>query len=271
MGKKNKQSPKQLYVLIFIIALLGAGVYIVLAEPGFMPGAETSGTTSGSAETPYGESLEISLGGESETSGQANWFQRHPEALVSWFAYTDSSSQNVYTVDSVYKSQEQVSMSYSLSVTYSNVESIQATVMIKAIESGTPANNEVYTLANAKALSGVSPIDDSGSTAPSISTHLTAIGASVSGDTILYEVYCQVTATGSISGDTLTATIPYTQYGSLVYLRSSESSSANVTPSVSVTSVFDVALGLPEGTFLFMGCLAVIGYSVYVVADRVKR
>jgi len=178
------------------------------------------------AETPYGESLEIKLNvGGQTTSESASWLA----------SYQDSTSQNVYTVNGVYKSQEQVTLSYGLSVSYANVENIKATVKIKAIDSSDSSSYE-YVLANAKSLSGASPISDSGSTQVSITQHLTDAQASTTSATINYEVYCQVTATGTVSGQTLTATIPYTQFDSLTYEQSTESASADVSPTVSVAS-----------------------------------
>lgn len=257
--------------LTVLLILVGAGAYIALGQPSFMPGVSASGTSSSSAETPYGESIEISIGGESETSGAASWFEQNPEAVASWLAsISDSDSQNVYEVNSTYKSQEQVELSADLAVTHSNVNSLTATVKIKAIDKGTPANEYEYTLANAVDIYAASPTSDSWSTTPSISTHLTSIGGSTTSETVQYQIYCQVTATGSISGDTLTATISYTPYGTLVYERSSESNDASVTPSVSVSSVYDQRLGLPDGTILVLSCLTVVALSAWVYFTKVQ-
>jgi len=189
-------------------------------------------------------------------------------------SYSDSESQNVYEVDGTYKSQEQVTLSYSLSVSYSNVENIQATVKIKAIDSGDNSYYE-YALASSKTLSGSSPISDSGSTQKSITQHLTDIDASLTGATVNYQIYCQVTATGTISGDTLTAEVAYTQFGSLEYQRSTESSSAEVTPTVSVASILDTkasaidsAIGLPEGVTLKLVALGCVAGALLVVRDK---
>jgi len=224
--------------LALVLAILGILVVGVIAlKPVFIAGAFKNQTNQASDSTPYGESLEIEIGSGSSTSGQASLITVAFPA--SWLAsYQDSSSQNVYTVDGVYKSQEQVTLSYSLSVTYANVENIAATVKIKAIDTSDSSFYE-YVLANNKGLTGASPISDSGQVQKSISQHLTDIQASTSGATVQYQIYAEVTGTGSVSGEALTASVPYTQFGELVYAQSSESSSAEVTPQVSVASYVD--------------------------------
>lgn len=146
---------------------------------------------------------------------------------------------------------------------------VGSTVKIKALDKGTPANNHEYTLATEKALSGASPISDDGSTAPSISAHLTSIGGSTTDEVVQYQIYCQVTALGTVSGETLTATISYTPFGTLHYVKSSESSTADVVPSINVTSWLDEALGLPGETI--MTALAAMTVAATVILIRRGR
>lgn len=265
------------FLAIIVLAIIGGYSYMVYATPGIISGASSSGSSSTSAETPYGEILEISLGSGTETSGTVSFLELTETA--SWFAsYDDTDSQNVYEVNDTYKSQEQVTMEYSLSVTHANLASITATVKIKAYEAATPANFHEYTLANGKSLSGVSPIGDSGSTVPSILQHLTKIGGSTTNEVVGYDIYCQVTATGTISGDTLTATIPYTHFGGFSFQQSSESSTAQVTPTISAASwegedpwrlsYYDDVAGLPEGsvmtlmaTVTVLACASIIAWT----------
>jgi len=252
-----------IYVLL-VLALAGVIGYAYFGTT-LIQGAVAGGTNSAEANTPFGESIEITIGSGTETSGTASLWDK--SQLASWLAsYSDSDSQNVYQVNGTYKSQEQVTLSYSLSVTHSNVEDIHATVKIKAVDKSDNSNHE-YTLASSKSLSGSSPISDSGSTQKTIAQHLTDVDASLTSATVKYEVYCQVTATGSISGETLTATISYTPFGCLQYQRSSESSEANVTPSVSVSSWLDDYLGLPGETVLNFFALASL-LSAYIVWRR---
>ena len=220
-------------LLTAIVAVIAIAAVAYLYYPQMIPGALAQGTTSSSAETPFGEKLEIRLTSGSETSGTAS-------IVAAWVAsYQDSESQNVYEVDGNYKSQEQVTLSYSLSVTYSNVENIEIdTLYIKGVDSS-DSSSYTYTLASSKSLSGSSPISDEGSTQKSITDHLTDCDASLTDATINYKIYCKVTATGSISGQTLTAEITETQFGSHHYVRSSESTSAEVTPTVSVAALWD--------------------------------
>jgi len=273
----NKHRPL-VFLIIAILAIAAGYAYMVYGTPIPVQGATNSGSSSSTAETPYGEKLEISLGSGAETSGTASFLRlRSPEA-ASWFAsYDDTNSQNVYQVNGTYMSQEQVTIEYSLSVTYANVASISTTVKVKAYdESNKALNYHEYTLANAKALSGVSPIADSGSTVPSILQHLTDVGGSTTSEVVGYEIYCEVTATGSISGDTLTASIPYTHFGGFSFLQSSESSTAQVTPTISAASweaedpwrlsYYDDAVGAPEGTVMSALAAMVVIASFAVIA-----
>jgi len=264
---------------VFLVAALLVIGWIALT-PVALAGLRAERTNTAEASTPYGESISIKIGSGTQTSGTASLVE---VTVGSWVAsYSDGDSQNVYTVNGTYKSQELVTLSYSLSVTHSNVQSIQATVKVKAIDVGDSSSYE-YTLANQKSLSGASPISDNGQTQKSISAHLTDAGASTSGATIRYQIYCQVTAQGTVSGETLTATVPYTSFGKLVYAQSSESSSAEVTPQVSVAawaenrvgdvrwaaSVIDESLGLPGGTAVTaVAVLCVAAAAVTVVKRR---
>ena len=274
----NDRRPLIILVII-VLAIAASYAYMVYGTPISIQGATNSGQSSTLAETPYGEKLEISLGSGAETSGTASFLELRAPGTASWFAsYDDTDSQNVYQVNGTYKSQELVTMEYSLSVTHANVASITTTVIIKAYEKGTPANYNDYTLANGKSLSGGSPIADSGSTVPSILQHLTDVGGSTTSEVVGYDIYCQVTATGTISGDTLTATIPYTHFGAFSFSQSSESSTAQVTPTISAASweaetpwklsYYDDAVGAPEGTvmmtltaFVVIASIAVIGWN----------
>jgi len=156
------------------------------------------------AWTPYGESLSIRISSGSQTSGSATMVDVTTEKVGSWFAsYDNGDSQNVYEVNGTYKSQELVTMSYTLVVTYANVDTIKGTVKIKAIDKADDSYYE-YTIANLKSLSGSSPINDNGNVQKGIATHLTEITASTTAATVRYDIYCQVTAQGTVSGETLT-------------------------------------------------------------------
>ena len=259
MNKDRKLLLAGLVVALVFIA------YIALT-PILVAGARVYGVGTAEASTPYGESLEIQIGSGAETSGSASVIDFVLPA--SWLAAVASATQNVYAVNSTYKSQELVTMSYSLSVTYSNVNTIAATVKIKAIDDFDASFYE-YTLASAKALSGTSPIADSGSTVPTITAHLTSIVASATSAIIKYQLYAQVTAIGAVSGQTLTATVAYTQYGVLVYVRTTESSSADVTPTVSVASWVDDVLGLPQGSAIAIVAIAAV-IAAYKVVKRYR-
>ncbi len=251
-------------ILFFLVLLitLGGAIYVVI-NPTLVSGAITGLTSEAEATTPYGESLGIELTSGTSTSGTASM-------LNIWTAsYQDSTSQDVYDVNGTYKSQEEVTLEYSASVTYASVSNIEITAKIKAIDKGTPANFNEYTLASSKSISGASPISDDGSTTPSIVQHLTDIGGSTTSETVQYQIYAQVTATGTVSGDTLTATIEYTPFGTLVYTQTSESSQAEVTPTVSVASFIDDYLGLPGETI--MTTLAIMTVIATIIIVYTKR
>ena len=270
---------RKLLLVILVVALLA--ISWIAFTPVLVAGAQTQGSNTAEDSTPYGESLSIKIGSGTQTSGSASMVDVTMPS--SWLAsYENGDTQDVYTVGGVYKQQELVTLSYTLSVTYANVGTIKSTVKVKAIDNSDQSLYE-YTLANQKSISGASPLADDGSVEKSITAHLTEIDASTTSATINYEIYCQVTAIGTTSGETLTATVAYTQFGQLVYLKSTESSSAEVTPQVSVAtwvenrandveyvvSVFDATLGLPEGSALtILAILSVAAAAVLVVVKR---
>ena len=241
-------------IIICLAAAIGAYLYFKGQQP--ITYQFGGNEYSQSAETPYGESLEINLRAGGETSSS------------SWLAsYSDSTSQQVYTVNGTYKSQEQVTLGYSLSISYSNVNNIQVTVKIKSVDTADNSYHE-YVLANAKSVSGSSPISDSGSTSRSIYDHLSDTGASTTDATLTYYVYCKVTGTGTISGSTLTAEIPYTKFTALDYTRHTESASADVNPTVSVAS-WTETLQQPE--MLVIIALAVLALIIAVAPRKAGR
>ena len=253
---------RRILVFLLLAAIMVGCLAYYLGYPQMILGASTGGTSAAEDSTPYGESISITLGSESSTSGTAS-------IMASWLAsYQDNDQQDVYEVNSTYKSQEIVTIEYDLDVTYSNVNTIKATVKIDALDKSTPANHHEYTLANEKPLSGTSPISDDGSTAPSIIAHLTDVGGSTTDETVQYKIYCQVTALGAVSGETLTATISYTAFGTLQYVKSSESSTADVVPAINVTSWLDEMLGLPGETVLTTLAVMTVAATVIIIRRR---
>ncbi len=248
---KQKQKRYVLAAVIAAVAVLAA--YLLLAPAAIVAGAVAQNTTSGSASTPFGESIDITLGTNAQTSAKA-----------SWFAAVASSSQNVWTVNGTYKSQALVTLGYSLSVSYAQVSNIQiVSLYIKAVDNA-DSSSYTYTLANAKSLSGTSPISDSGSTTKSISQHLTDAAASAPA-TVKYYIYCRVQGIGVVSGQTLTAEITETYFATLQYAQSTESTSANITPDVTVASFLDE---LPTyGAY----ALACVGIVLLIVAFLPKK
>ena len=238
------------------IAALALIILLVIFVSGqqFIPGVYAQAKHSASAETPFGESIHINLGTSAQTSGSA-----------SWLAATAQVSQNVWTVNGTYKSQAQVTLGYSLQVSYTNVQNIQiVSLYIKALDAADNSNYQ-YVLASSKSLSGPSPISDSGSTTKTISQHLSDCQASTSSAQIKYYIYCKVQGQGTISGQTLVAEITETWFCTLDYQQSTESSQATVTPSVTVASWTDATAAVP----LISGCLGLAGVG-FLLGAAVK-
>jgi len=252
---------QRLYMAVACI-IFCAVIAVVAAYPLIQPapvtstaaGAQAAATQQGSASTPYGESLSIRLSTGAQTTG------------ASWLAdYIQSATQNVWTVNGTYKSQAQVTLGYSLSVTYTQVTNIQVVnLYIKAVDAA-DSSSYTYTLASSKALSGSSPISDSNSTTKTISQHLTDVAAT-SPATVKYYIYCKVTAVGSVSGQTLTAEIVETYFTTLVYTQQTESTNTSVTPTVSVASWAQVA----DAAAVF-GIAVLVAVLVYVVVSDGKK
>ena len=235
-------------------------ILFLLLHMGTSPaGAFAKAQHSAHAETPYGESLDIQLATGAQTSAGA-----------SWLAATASANQNVWTVNGTYKSQEQVTLGYSLQVSYTNVQNIQiVSLYIKALDAADNSNYQ-YVLASSKSLSGSSPISDSGSITKTISQHLSDCQASTSSAQIKYYICCKVQGQGTISGQTLVAEITETWFCTLDYQQSTESSQATVTPSVTVASWEVDAATLGLGIIGAL-CLSVVLVAYIMVKPEKKR
>lgn len=250
-------STRRTLVLVLLLLALAGIIGYMYVYTDLIQGAVGEGTNQAEASTPWGESLEISLDSLTKTSS-ASMFSA---------SYQETDTESAWTVNTTYKSQEMVTLAYDLDVTYTQVSNIEATVKIKAIDRSDASYYE-YTIANAKSLGGASPIEDSGDTGRTIQGHIISdIVASTSGALIQYEIYCQVSATGTVSGETLTATIPYTQFTSLYYDYELQQSIIEVDPSITVTSWIDDRLGLPGETVLNFCALCSV-LSAYVFWRR---
>lgn len=249
---KRKQKRLLLFSALVIIAVILA--YIML-QPAAVQGAVAEATTEGHAETPFGEYISIKLGTSAQTSA------------ASWQAAVAEASQNVWTVNGTYKSQAQVTLGYSLQISYANVQNIQiVSLYVKAVDAA-DSSSYTYTLASGKSLTGASPISDSGSTQKSISTHLSEVAAS-SPATVRYYIYCKVQAQGSTSGQTLTAEVTETYFATLVYTQQTESASATVTPTVDVASLLD---HVPTFGSIALAVAGVVILAYAVKPKKVRR
>lgn len=253
-----RKSQKRL--LMISVAVVAVGLllaYFLLQPQAAAQGAYARGEAEGYAESPFGEYIRINLGTSAQTS------------QASWLAAVAQTSQNVWTVNGTYKSQALVTLGYSLQVSYANVQNIKiVNLYIKAVDAD-DSSSYTYTLANNKALSGGSPISDSGSTQKSISQHLSDCQASATSAQIKYYIYCQVQAQGTISGQTLTAEVAETWFATLNYQQSTEQTQATVTPSVNVASWVD-DLGLPSLAVPAV-CIGLAALAVVLVVTAPKK
>ena len=119
-----------------------------------------------------------------------------------------------------------VTMSVSITPSATNVGNLKVTYYLKAVSEG---HEKKFLEATDYSVSSGNTL--SNSTTIGIDQQFTQMGLSVEEDhTVDYYIYCKVTGTGLISGETLTAEIPLTKFDTLEYDYGS-SSTATITPS----------------------------------------
>ena len=137
-----------------------------------------------------------------------------PKNLLGWGWNT--AWQTSWKVNTVTRTQ--VTPSLTIHVTGSNVQAAaQATYYIKAVKVGDPAKTHkpIDKVSQAVTVNGADLQD---SIEKTITQHITDLGLSTTAShTIDYYVYGQITATGSVSGQPLTMTIPETKFDTITY------------------------------------------------------
>ena len=218
-----KVNKKLLAIIFIILIIIGVGAYWFLTPKGVEFGGEYEAT----AETPYGEKLTIKLnlgGGTKQASFLAG--------------YTDSVSQNVWTVDGTYKSQGKITFSVSVTITGSKITNAKIeNCYIKAVDTA-DSSSYSYTFDTypvSVSLSGYQGTWSPDSITKTLDQHVSDIQASTS-CTVDYYIYGKVSAVGEISGQTLYAEITETKFKTLQLEKETEETTAEVTPSVSTSS-----------------------------------
>jgi len=248
-----------------VLAVTIAAICLVAGVAGWLLLAQQSGptpwnrlfsySTGASDSTEYGEFLEIHVSAGGATS------------QASWRAAAASTSQDVYTVDNTYYDQQKITLKLTITITYQNVENIVVDAWMKGIDT---ADNSYYqyNLASSYSWTLTSGSSKDFSVTKSISQFLTDIGASTTDATVKYTFYVKVTATGSISGKTLTAEIAEQDVtdanGNTIqnhFVLHTESASSNVTPDVSFSSWVASWAGITT-TALVLVIGVVVGYVI---------
>ena len=249
-----KVNKKLLAIFIIVLIVAGIGIYWFVPKKG----AEFGGEYKATAETPYGEKLTIklNLGGGTR---QASFFA----------GYTDTVSQNVWTVDGTYKSQGKITFSVTVTITGNKITNAKIeNCYIKAVDTA-DSSSYSYTFDTypvSVSLSGYQGTWSPDSITKTLDQHVSDIQASTS-CTVDYYIYCKVSAVGEISGQTLYAEITETKFKTLQLEKQTEETTAEVTPSVSTSS------WLEENYKFIIGfsMVAVIAVIIFVKQEESGR
>ena len=248
--KLNKRVLIGAVVVVAIAGLLG---YLLWPRPSGPVVNQLFGQShSASDSTQYGEYLDVRVNVGGETSS------------ASWAAsYTGSAQSQVYTVDGTYYSQEKISISLSITITYSKVSNVKiVSAYIKAVDTADSSSFNPISVSNfdweSNGLS--SGQSKSWSYGPKyIGDFLSSAGASTTDATIDFKIYVKVQGTGTVSGETLTAEITEQKFQTNHFVLETQSTSAEANPSVSfsswVASWGDIATG---AILLIIG--VIVGY-----------
>ena len=250
--KMNKRTLLFCAVGLAIAGLVGWLIWSSLSAPGTgIVYTLTSQGFSASDSTSYGESINVQLKVEGQTSS-------------SWVgSYTGSAESQVYTVDGTYYEQEQISISLSITITYSKVSGVKiVSAYIKAVDTADSSSFNPISVSNFdwEANGLTSGQSKSWSYGPKgIGTFLGECSASTSDATIDFKIYVKVQGTGTVSGETLTAEITEQKFDSHHFVLETQSTSAEATPSVSFSS-WVASWGVITGGFVLLVIGIIIGY-----------
>jgi len=261
--KVNKRTLLLCVVGLAVAGVIGWLLWSSLSGP-YVWNTLLNAVTGASDSTAYGEYIDVKVNVGGETSG-------------SWTgAYTGSAESQVYTVDGTYYSQQKISISLSITITYSKVSGITiVSAYVKAVDTADSSSFNPISVSNfdweANGLSsGQSKSWSYGPTG--ISSFLSSAGASTSSATIDFYVYVKVQGTGTVSGETLTAEITEQKFDSHQFVLETQSTTAEATPSVSFSSwVASWGIIATGSVLLIIG--VIVGYVLGkgIVEVRVRR
>ena len=267
--RKQGFNRRTLLLCVAVLAVAGVAGWLFwssLSGPGPEVWNTLFGTGFGTSDsTQYGEYLEIDVNVGGETSS-------------SWTgAYTGSAESQVYTVDGTYYSQEQISISLTITITYSkvtNVTIIAARITAVDTADGSFFNPIGVSNFNWEANGLTSGSSKSWSYGPTyIGNFLSSASASTSDATIDFKIYVKVEGTGTVSGETLTARITEQTFDSHHFVLETQQTTAEATPSVSFASWMASWGTIATGSVLLI-IGVIVGYALArtgIVGVRVQR
>ena len=250
-------SKRSIAIIISIALAIGLICALLLISPsggGNIWNTIGRGHYDASDSTDYGEYLDVDIDISGETSG-------------AWTgSYTQTATEQVYTVDSTYYSQQQITIKLTITITYSKVSGVTiVSAYIKAVDTADSSSFNPISVSNfdweANGLtSGSSKTWQYG--AEAISTFLSNCEASSSDATISFYVYVKVQGTGTVSGNTLTAEVAETQFQSNHFVLETQQTTAEAEPSVTFSSWVASWAAIGQGLI----CLVIGTIIGYVVA-----
>ena len=243
----SKHEIKILFVAVVIVIIGSAAVLFVFSSQNVANNMFTT-EQSASDETPYGESLHIHLAINGK--GVKGTAIINPTNQVNIMA-TSSDSNDLYNVTGTLNGGNfdhiadlmQITVTISITVTGSNVQNVQLTSLYVKTQDKDGSGTHTYTsVSSPTSVTLGTQYDYTPLNAYSIATLLSDNGANTNGDELTFKVYAKVTAVGSTSGKTLTAELPETQFADLTFTKQTEEATSNVSPSVSVSSWYDIPI-----------------------------
>ena len=212
----------------------------------------------------------LTFGAGNETAGEWINIQLHitggsDDRLFAAIALPGQSYTG-YTVDDVYYAGQNIKLKVTVKVEYAHVSNIKLVdCYIRAVDSSDSTKNHVYDFADNVALSGSSPITwTSSEISKSFTQHFTDVyGSAGDHHTINYKVYCKVTATGELTGNSYTAELSETQFASHEYIKFMEKlggGSSEVSPQITFASWATIGVLLPGVGLVLLGLAIIVSH-----------
>jgi len=230
---------KRLFLIIGLIAIiLGVTIYYYFFTPRVVD-MFNNVTLGNKASTPYGERLSIKLGVNGKAT-QGSWMGS-VSGGASNLLYDVSGTVNDASFSDVADA-EKITITFDLSVSGSYITNVQIVSFYLKVKDKDGTGTKTFTIIGS-ATSITIPYNNTYTALNNyaISTLISDVSGNTNNDELLFLVYIKVTATGSKSGQTLTAEINEEQFADLTFTHLTEQNQATVSPSVSVSSWIDMA------------------------------